>query len=198
MDLGGTIGQFRLSGHYSFLDATYRSTETVDGSANSSNDGPAPGFEGDIEVAKGDRIPLIPRHTAKAGVTWTPSSLLRLTADMVAVAGSYARGNENNGHEPDGVYYLGPGKTNAYAVLNLGGELHPEPHLTLYVQVNNLLDKQYATAAQLSATGFDAAGNFVARPFAGPVIDGERPLVSSTFYAPGTPRSVKVGARVRF
>ena len=69
---------------------------------------------------------------------------------------------------------------------------------TVFVQIDNLLDKAYATAAQLSVTGFDAAGRVVSRPFAGPVFDGERPLVSSTFYAPGAPRSAQVGVRLRF
>ena len=61
-----------------------------------------------------------------------------------------------------------------------------------------MFDKEYATAAQLGATGFDATGKFVARPFAGPVIGGERPLVGSTFYAPGAPRSVQAGMRLAF
>jgi hypothetical protein len=50
----------------------------------------------------------------------------------------------------------------------------------------------------LGATAFDAQGQVVARPFAGPVIDGERPLLNSTFFAPGAPRAIQVGGRVRF
>ena len=38
--------------------------------------------------------------------------------------------------------------------------------LKLFAQIQNLFDRQYATAAQLGPTGFDANGNFVARPFA--------------------------------
>jgi len=41
---------------------------------------------------------------------------------------------------------------------------------------------------QRCATGFDATGNFVARLFTGPIVDGERPLLGSTFFAPGAPR----------
>lgn len=197
VDLAGNAGPVRLTGHYTLLEATYRSGETVDGSANSSNDGPAPGFEGAIDIAKGDRIPLIPRHVFKAGANWKPVPMLSLSADMIAVSGVFARGNENNAHEPDGVYYLGKGKTDGYAVVNFGAELRPNPRLTLFAQLNNAFDKRYATAAQLGATGFDASGNFVARPFAAPVIDGERPLLSSTFYAPGAPRSIQVGAKIR-
>jgi outer membrane receptor protein involved in Fe transport len=121
-----------------------------------------------------------------------------LNLDMTALSGVIARGNENGQHQPDGVYYLGEGSTHAYAVVNLGAEVRPVKALTLFVQVNNLFDKYYATAAQLAATGFTGAGAFVSRPFTGPVIGGERPLVSSTFYAPGAPRSFQVGARLRF
>lgn len=198
VDLSGIVGGVRLSAHYTYLDATYRSPETVDGSANSSNDADAPGFEGDIQIRKGNRIPLIPRHVFKAAASWDPVRWATLNLDMTAVSGVISRGNENGEHEPDDVYYLGPGKTSGYAVFNLGVDVRPMAALTLFVQAENLFDKRYATAAQLSATGFDAAGNVVSRPFAGPVIDGERPLVSSTFYAPGAPRSIQVGARLRF
>lgn len=198
VDLAGDVGPVHLTGHYTLLDATYRNGETVDGSGNSSSEHVAPGFEGEIDIEKGDRVPLIPRHILKAGARWKPVEMLSLSADMIAISGVYARGNENNEHEPDGVYYLGEGKTDAYAVVNFGAEIRPARQLTIFAQLNNAFDKRYATAAQLGATGFDASGNFVARPFAGPVIDGERPLASSTFYAPGAPRSIQVGAKVRF
>jgi outer membrane receptor protein involved in Fe transport len=196
--VSGRTGPVLLSANYTFLNATYRSEEEVNGEANSSNDGPAAGFEGVIEIEKGDRIPLIPRHVFKAGAEWTVTEAARVNLDMIFVSGVFARGNENNEHAADGVYYLGPGKTDDYAVFNLGGDWKIGDALTLFVQVNNLFDKDYATAVQLGATGFDASGNFVARPFIAPVIGGERPLVSSTFYAPGAPRAGLVGARLKF
>lgn len=196
-DVSGRLGPVRLSAHYSLLDATYRTAETVDGSANSSNDGEGPGFEGAIGIRRGDRIPLIPRHSFKASASWDPVEQLSLTVDMTAVSGMIARGNENGAHQADGQYYLGSGRTSSYALFNLGVEWRPKPAITLFAQVNNLFDKHYATAAQLAATGFDGSGRFVAQPFAGPVIDDERPLLSSTFYGPGAPRSIRVGARLR-
>ena len=198
VDLEGRAGPLALTAHYSFLDATYRSPETVNGAANSSNEGPAPGFEGEIDIRPGDRIPLIPRHLFKAGVSLDAARWLTLSADLIATSGMIARGNENGEHQADGTYYLGNGATRGYAVVNAGAELRVRPQVALYVQVRNLLDRDYATAAQLGATGFDAAGNFVSRPFSGPAIGGERPLVGSTFYAPGAPRSVQVGMRLAF
>ena len=198
LDLSARLGAIGLSAHYTLLDATYRSAETVGGAGNSSNDGPAPGFEGTIAIARGDRIPLIPRHLLKGAVTVDATRWLTLSADVVASAGVIARGNENGAHRPDGVYYLGEGRTRPYAVANTAAEVRPGRGITLYVQVSNVFDKRYTTAAQLGATAFDAAGRFVARPFAGPVIDGERPLLHSSFQAPGAPRSAQFGMRLGF
>jgi outer membrane receptor protein involved in Fe transport len=191
-------GQFTLGANYSFLDATYRTEELVNGEGNSSNDGEAPGFEGNIEIEPGDRIPLTPRHIFKSFVQWEVTPTFSLDADAITVAGSYARGNENNEHEPDGTYYLGPGKTGGYTVINLGAEYTPTAALKIFAQLNNVFDREYFTASQLAGTGFNDAGNFVARPFASPVIDDERPLVHATFYAPGAPRSVWMGVRYTF
>lgn len=192
------FGTLSLSASYTYLDATYSSPEVVDGSANSTNDAVAPGFEGSIAITPGDRIPLIPRHLFKAGAEWSPVPLLSFSLDMIAAGGVYARGNENNLHQADGVYFLGAGKTDGYALFNVGVEVRPASGVTVFATVRNLFDKDYSTAAQLGPTAFDANGNYVASPFAGPVIDGERSLLSSTFYAPGAPRLVQVGARLRF
>jgi outer membrane receptor protein involved in Fe transport len=191
-------GLIRWGANYTSLDATFESAEKVNGEANSSNGGPGPGFGGEIEIAPGDHIPLIPRHLIKANVQFDLTEQVTLNLDGVAVGGVYARGNENNQHQPDGVYYLGPGKTDAYAVFNLGADYRPTSSLKLFAQVNNLFDKAYSTAAQLGATGFNETGAFIARPFAGPVIDGERPMRNATFYAPGVPRSLWVGVRYMF
>ena len=193
-----SLRAWTLAASYTFVDATYGSPEVVGGSGNSASDAPAPGFDGRITIAPGDRIPLIPRHLFKATLGWMPRPWLALDIDMVAASGVYARGNENNRHSPDGAYFLGPGRTDGYAVFNLGGEVRPRSGFTLFVTLRNLFDRTYATAAQLGATGFDAAGHFVAQPFNGPLIDGELPHRSSTFLAPGAPRSVQAGVRLRF
>ncbi len=188
-------GALRLQASYTLLDATYRSGEQVGGGANSTSDAPAPGFDGAITIRPGDHLPLLPRHTLKAAAHWQAARWLALDLDVMAVSGAYARGNENNRHQPDGVYFLGPGRSAGYAVANAGIELRPTPRLTLFATVRNLFDRHYASGAQLGATAFDAQGRFVARPFAGPVIGGERPRLSSTFFAPGAPRSIELGLR---
>jgi len=190
------VGKFGIGGSFTYLDATYRSDELVNGEGNSSNDAAAPGFEGNIEIRSGDRIPLTPQHLARAYAEWSPTAQLSFDADVLYVGGSLARGNENNAHEPDGVYYLGPGATPGYTVLNLGAHIRPAPHVLVFAEVTNLADSKYYTASQLAATGFTNTGAFNSRPFATPVIDGERPLEHATFYAPGAPRMLWVGVRV--
>ncbi len=55
--------------------------------------------------------------------TWRIVPQLTANVDVITICGQLARGNENNEHEPDGVFYLGPGRT---------GRLHrcePRPEL---------------------------------------------------------------------
>ena len=191
-------GKFGFGASYTWLDATYRSDEVVNGNANSTNDGPAPGFDGNIEVHSGDRIPLTPRNLLKAYASWAVAPKFSLDLDLAYVAGSFARGNENNEHEPDGAYYLGPGKTPGYTVTNLGADYRPSERIKVFAQIDNLFDEKYYTASLLAATGFTASGAFSARPFPTPVIDGERAVVNATFYAPGAPRSLWIGASYSF
>jgi outer membrane receptor protein involved in Fe transport len=199
VELGATgdFGPVNISANYTLLDATYRSAEDVPGNGNSTNE-EGPGFEGSIGIEKGDRIVLTPRQIFKLDAIWTVMRSFTLNANVVAQDGVYARGNENNDHEADGAFYLGPGKTDGFAVLNLGGEWRPTPHMKLFLQVNNALDERYATAAQLGATGFNGAGDFIARPFAGPIVDGERPVLGATFFAPAAPRLIWGGVRLTF
>jgi outer membrane receptor protein involved in Fe transport len=189
-----------LSANLTVLDATYRSAETVGGAGNSANDASAGrGFDGNIAIVPGNRLPLIPRHLLKLAAALSPGAGWTLSADLIAVGSSYARGNDNNIHQPDGSYYLSEGRSAGYAVLNLGVEWQATEGLKLFMQLNNALDRHYSSAAQLGATGFDASGNFFGRPFVGPLnADGERPVRHSTFYAPGAPRNVTLGLRLSF
>jgi outer membrane receptor protein involved in Fe transport len=185
---------------YTFLDATYQSTETFDGSFNSSSDlalAGMPGLGGVITVHPGNRIPLIPKQTGKAYAGVQATSKLVFDFGLVANSSSYARGNENNADQPDGKYYLGPGVSPGYAVLNAAAHYSLTRRLQLAAQVDNLLDRHYYTAAQLAATGFTAQGAFVARPFPANA-NGDYPTQSATFYAPGAPRRAWMELRLRF
>ena len=194
-NLSGQIRHFTLGGGYTFLSATYQTSQTIDGGRNSSNDGGA-GLDGNITVVPGDRIPQIPHHTLKAYADYQMTPKLAWDVDFLAISRSFARGNENNLDQPDGVYYLGPGSSPGYGVVNLGGHYQLQKRVQLFAEVNNLLNHRYYTAAQLGPTPFDNNGNFIARPFA--AVDGSYPVRSTTFFAPGAPIALFGGVRFTF
>ena len=168
----------------------------MNGESNSTNDAGGLGLEGTIDIEPGDRIPLIPAHLFKVYADVEVTDALSLDLNLIAISGSYARGKENNRHEPDGVYYLGPGRTDGYAIVNLGGRYRVTRWLQVFAQVNNLFDTRYYTASQLGPTGFTATGDFIARPL--PAIDGEFPVRQTTFFAPGAPARAWGGVRLMF
>ena len=141
-------------------------------------------------------MPFTPEHLFKAFADVQLTKRIGLDLNLVAAGGSYARGNENNLHEPDGTYYLGEGAIDGYAVVNLGGRFSVTGKIQIIGQVNNLFDQEYATGAQLGLTGFTTSGTFIARPL--PPINGEFPLRHTTFVAPGAPLRSWIGLRVRF
>jgi outer membrane receptor protein involved in Fe transport len=173
---------------YSFVDATYQSAETIGGGGNSTNSG------GTINITPGDRIPLIPQHTVKTYADIQAAPKLSIDLNLLAASSSLARGNENNEHQADGIFYLGPGSSPAYVVVNAGARYTLTRQLQIVAQVNNIFDRHYYSAAQLGPTGLTAAGAYIARPL--PAINGQFPLVHSTFYAPGAPTTFWFGARV--
>lgn len=190
--------RWAVGGNVTLLDATYRSPESVGGGSNSSNasagDG-LPGVDGEIEIRPGDRIPLVPRQMGKLFIEWKPDARWGVNLDLQATGRSVARGNENGQHAPDGVYYLGPGYSAGHAVWNLAVEFRPAARWTLFAQVQNLLDREYSTTAQLGPTGFTDDGRFIARPFPANA-EGERPVRHATFFAPGAPRSIFAGFKL--
>jgi outer membrane receptor protein involved in Fe transport len=197
--LSGRIERFTLGGNYTFLRATYQSAETLDGSSNSTNDAASagsPGMDGVIQIQPGNRIPLVPQHMFKAFADVQVNRRLSADLDLVTVSSSYARGNENNQSRPDGIYYLGPGTSPGYGVVNGGIRYQVQKRLQVFAQINNLFDHRYYTAAQLGPTGFTDQGIFIARPL--PAVGGEFPIVHATFYAPGAPRGAWGGVRFRF
>ena len=194
-NISDKIGKLTLGGNYTFLDATYQSSQTIDGGSNSANDG-GPGMDGNITLQPGDRIPQTPRNILKAFAEYQPTAKISMDLDFDAVGRSYARGNENNQDQQDGVYYLGQGYSPGYGVVNLGAHYQVRRQIQLSLQIDNLLNHRYYTAAQLGPSPFDNAGNFAARPF--PAVDGNYPIRTTTFLAPGAPIGIWGGLRFKF
>ena len=191
------IGPVNLALSYTLLEATYQSAEIVNGSANSTNAaalGGNPGFDGTINIRPGNRIPLLPRHIAKLSLDYRINAQWSLASTINAQSGSVARGNENNAHVPDGKFYLGSGRAAGFVTAHLSLMFQATSALQLTLRMNNVFDTRYVTGSQLSATGFDSAGNIQTRPFGGNSSTGYA-LQRSTFYAPGAPRQLWLGLR---
>ena len=117
------------------------------------------------------------------------------------MSSSYARGNENNAYKADGVYYLGPGVSPGYAVTNFRAHYDLTRHLQLAVQIDNLFDHQYYTAAQLANTALTARAHSrpaLSAPTPPVPKPGSYPVQSATFFTPGAPRRAWVELRLRF
>jgi hypothetical protein len=71
----------------------------------------------------------------------------------------------------------------------------------LAVQVDNVLNHHYFTAAQLVNTALTAQGTVLASPFpayiTGPYA-GTTPVQSAAFFTPGAPRRAWVELRIKF
>ncbi|MFL6416167.1 MAG: TonB-dependent receptor [Bryobacteraceae bacterium] len=194
-DISTRIRQFTLGGNYTFLNATYQSPQTVNGGSNSSNN-QGLGLAGTIALVPGNRIPLIPSNSFKAYADYEPTPKVLLDVDFISTGRSYARGNENNLSQPDGVYYLGQGFSPGYGVLNVGAHYQVAKRVQFFVQINNVLNHRYYTAAQLAPTPYDNGKSFVARPF--PPVGGDYPIRQSVYVAPGAPIGAWGGIRFRF
>jgi len=192
-----------VGGNYTFLNATYQTSQTIDGGSNSTNDSALagqPGIDGNIHILPGDFIPQVPRNLFKLYGQYHPSSRLTVELNILAVGSSFARGNENNLDRPDGVFFQGPGKSAGYGIGSLGVRYQANKYVQLFVQMNNLLDKHYSTGAQLGTTPFDNNDHFVAQPFGTPYGDDPDsvPIRSTSFQAPGTPFNVYGGLKFTF
>ena len=190
---------------YTFLDATYQSKQTIQSGSNSSNSNALSGGKGvtdggNITIQPGNHLAQVPQHLLKLYSDYHPMRKLSIDADVTLIGSAYVRGNENNLHQADGVYYLGSGKSPGYGVVNIGSRYRINAHYELFAQVNNALNRHYYTAGQLASTPYDNSGNFVGRPFASIRFQGDTayPTRNTTFLSPGAPVTVYGGVKVNF
>jgi len=189
------FGRATIGANYSLVDATYQSEGTILSANNS-----ARGFGGvtaddEIRVRPGDRIPGIPRHQLRLNFNYRFTDAWSAGANVIAMSGNFARGNENNQHQPGTVTdpvgagtrtFLGAGSTSTYTVLNLTTRYRVAAQWEVFARLNNVFDKQFSTAAILAENPFNAAGSFVT---------DSSLWGRETFYGPGAPRALWVGVR---
>jgi outer membrane receptor protein involved in Fe transport len=168
-----SFGPVDVQAGYSHLRATYEAADTLRlGDRN-------------VAVRPGTRIAGLPRHALKIGADWRVLAGLTLGGDVQAFSGRGTLGNE------DGLAEDGDGETvdlglPGHAVLNLRASWKPAASWELFARVNNVTGKRYETFGAVAGTVFDAQGNFTGD-------DSD-----AVFVAPGAPRSLFVGAKLRF
>lgn len=167
LDLDGEVGD-ALSWfvNYTYLDATFREQLAFPSVNN-----PA-AIDGEVLVAPGDELPLIPGQLLKAGLRFAIGARLSIGGDILAGDDFHMRGDEGNDVDPIG----------RYAVLNLRGDYAVNDRLRVFLNVDNLLDQDYETfglfgeADEVLGDGFEDA----------------------RFYSPAAPRAAWLGVQVEF
>jgi outer membrane receptor protein involved in Fe transport len=132
------LEQLHLKLGYTYTDATFRSPLDL----NSPNN-PAADANGQIHVSPGDRIPGIPRHRANIVVDYSVTSQLSVGGEAVAQSSMVRFGDESNLTAP----------VSGHAILNLNAAYRPIDSLTLFVVVNNVLNKRYDTYGTFGPIG---------------------------------------------
>ena len=158
-------GQLSWFASYALLQATYLT-------AFDENSAHHPGADADglVHVARGDRIPGLPRHSLKFGVDVSVAPTVRVGGEVLAQSGQTLRGDEANRLDPV------PG----FAVVNLDARWDPTPRLGFFARIDNLFDRRYAT--------FGTLGD------ASEVLPG---ISDPRFLGPAPPRGAWLGLRVR-
>jgi outer membrane receptor protein involved in Fe transport len=165
-------GGVGVSARYSLIDASYRTGFVEHSPANSSADS-----NGDIVVVTGNRIPSIPRQSARLRIDADLGDAVSVGANLMASSGSRLRGDENNQDVN--------GQVPGYTVVNLDGRWKLGKGLELFGRINNLFDRKYANFGVLGTNVFaNAARTF--DPANG---------VAEPFYGLGAPRGIWLGLK---
>ena len=168
------VEALKLSAHYSFIDATFRSGFVENSPNHSTADA-----NGAIVVSPGDRMPSIPRQALKLRGELSASPAWQVGANLQLASAIYARGDENNRDASGGV----PG----YALLNLDTRYALTPRWKLFARVDNVLNRTYANFAILGQNVFTGPGQSY---------DAANPRTEQ-FRGHGTPRGAWVGVEYR-
>jgi len=188
--LGGTAAQrFHWRFTYSLVDATYQSSFVVNAPSNSTAD-----QFGNIVINPGNRIPLIPRNTARLILDYDVTHRWDIGGNLLFVSGSYLHGNENNanvagGTNATGAYIEGSGWIPSYTVVNLQSTYRFSDHFQIFARVANLFDRKYATAGFLTSNSFMANGTLIANP---------NNWTNENAVSPGAPIGAWAGVRAQF
>jgi outer membrane receptor protein involved in Fe transport len=122
---------------YSYTDATYQTGFVEAGGSN-----PAADANGNITIRPGDRLPGVPVHQAKLGLTWHVTDRWTVGAVAIAQSGTYLFGDEAN---------LTP-QLPGFVTLNLSTSYQLTPNIQFFASAENVTDAKYYTYGTFSPT----------------------------------------------
>jgi outer membrane receptor protein involved in Fe transport len=166
LSLNADSGAARWFANYTYLNASFRQPMTVPSPNN-----PA-AVDGEIFVARGSRLPLVPSGLFKAGLSLDVTSKVTVGGEVLAASGHYFRGDEGNvAAQVDG-----------HALLNLRLAYQFTARARLFFNIDNVLDRDYET--------FGLFGE--ADEVLGDAFDDTR------FLSPGAPRAAWLGVSFEY
>jgi iron complex outermembrane recepter protein len=171
---GATLGPLRLVARYSLLEATFQTAFSENSPNNVTADA-----NGDIEVAPGNAIPLMPRNTfrLRGDLEHGPFAV---GVTLLAFSSQYARGNENNA-DPGG-------KIPGFATVAVDAGWQITPEWLLFARIDNLFNRTYQNFGILGANYFRGPGGTFDAALASP----------EPFLSPAQPFGAWVGLQYRF
>jgi outer membrane receptor protein involved in Fe transport len=122
---------------YTYTNATYQS-----GFVEAAGSNPAADANGNITINPGDRLPGVPMHQGKLGMTWHVTDQWTVGAVLIAQSGQYLFGDAAN---------LTP-QLPGFMTLNLSTGYQLTPHIQFFASVENVTDAKYYTYGTFSPT----------------------------------------------
>jgi iron complex outermembrane recepter protein len=130
--IGYRDDKWNVSANYSLIDATFQSAITL-----SSPNNPSADAAGDIQVRPGDHLPGIPQHRLKLSADYAITDKWTFGGNVIVASDQYFFGDQSNQNPKLGGYY----------VVNLHSSYAITDNVELFVLVDNLFDRKYATFA---------------------------------------------------
>jgi iron complex outermembrane receptor protein len=122
---------------YTYTDATYQS-----GFVEAAGSNPAGDINGNITINPGSRMPGVPAHQGKLGLTYRVTDKWTVGAVAIAQSGQYLFGDEAN---------LNP-QLPGFVTINLSSSYQLTPHIQLFGSIENVTDTKYYTYGTFSPT----------------------------------------------
>ncbi len=132
LELGfsGTAGKLDWFTNYSFVKASFDNNF-----ASSSPNHSLADSNGDISIQKGDRIPGLPQHNLKIGSNYHITQKFSIGSDLIYNSDQYFRGDEANLLDT----------IDGYVVVNARASYKFNKNISIFANINNLLDSEYET-----------------------------------------------------